>query len=429
MPPRSNRTLICSVVFLDIVDYSKKPVAEQIRMKEWLNAVLAEALKDVAANDRIILDTGDGAAISFLGDPEDALFVCLTVRDAVKGPEAAEPVPLAMRTGINLGPVKLIKDLNEQLNIIGDGINVAQRVMSFAAPNEILVSRSYYEVVSCLSDAYARLFQYQGSRTDKHVREHEVYAVGESSQEFRHVINPAHVSGRGHEGFAETTVIGRLTHSASVVNENLRRRPRLGTAVAVVAILVVAVVLRGSREQPSIHAGKPVPAVTAPASVSLVPDKAATAPASSPPLKEKDSPPAATGKEGVEGPPKRTATDKRGVEVPPKPAATARQGVESAPKPAATGKRGIEGAPKPAAESGTGIVMLTITPWGEVHVDGKLLGEVPPMHELRLSPGRHRIEIRNPDFPPYVQTVEVSPGARIPIRHWFHTEKIPPPWK
>ena len=110
MLPRSNRTLICSVVFLDIVDYSKKPVAEQIRMKEWLNAVLAEALKDVAANDRIILDTGDGAAISFLGDTEDALFVCLTERDAVKSPEAAEPVPLAMRTGINLGPEKLIKD-------------------------------------------------------------------------------------------------------------------------------------------------------------------------------------------------------------------------------------------------------------------------------------------------------------------------------
>ncbi|MCL6646157.1 MAG: adenylate/guanylate cyclase domain-containing protein, partial [Dehalococcoidia bacterium] len=173
-PARGNRTFICSVVFIDIVEYSKKPVAEQIELKERLNALLAQALEDVAANDRIILDTGDGAAISFVGDPEDALFVCIGLRDALAA-EVARPgaLPLALRIGINLGPVKLIRDLNGQPNIIGDGINVAQRIMGFAEPNQILVSRSYYEVVSCLSDAYARLFQYQGSRTDKHVREHE----------------------------------------------------------------------------------------------------------------------------------------------------------------------------------------------------------------------------------------------------------------
>jgi hypothetical protein len=78
MQIRGNRTFICSVVFIDIVEYTRKAVTEQIQVKERLNALLAEALKDVAANDRIILDTGDGAAISFVGDPEDALFVCLS---------------------------------------------------------------------------------------------------------------------------------------------------------------------------------------------------------------------------------------------------------------------------------------------------------------------------------------------------------------
>jgi hypothetical protein len=63
------------------------------------------------------------------------------------------------------------------MNIIGDGINVAQRVMSFADPGQLLVSRSFYEVVSCLSRDYMNLFRHEGSRTDKHVREHEVYSV------------------------------------------------------------------------------------------------------------------------------------------------------------------------------------------------------------------------------------------------------------
>ena len=33
MPERANRTFICSVLFLDIAEYSKKPVSEQIQLK------------------------------------------------------------------------------------------------------------------------------------------------------------------------------------------------------------------------------------------------------------------------------------------------------------------------------------------------------------------------------------------------------------
>ncbi len=84
----------------------------------------------------------------------------------------------SVRMGINLGPVKLVKDINGHPNIIGDGINVAQRIMSFARPGQIVVSRSYYDVVSNLASEYAKLFTYEGSRTDKHVREHEIYVVG-----------------------------------------------------------------------------------------------------------------------------------------------------------------------------------------------------------------------------------------------------------
>src|ERR1051325_5224909 len=165
----SGRTLVCSVLFLDIVEYSQKPVADQLQLQQAFNAALERALEEVAPRDRIILDTGDGAAITFLGDPEDALFASISMRDAA--------VVLGVRAGVNLGPVRLVKDLNGQVNIIGDGINVAQRVMSFSHPGQLLVSRSFYEVVSCLSRDYANLFHHEGSRTDKHVREHEVYSV------------------------------------------------------------------------------------------------------------------------------------------------------------------------------------------------------------------------------------------------------------
>ena len=165
----SGRTLVCSVLFLDIVGYSKQSVTEQYETKRRFNGVLAEALDVLQRRDRVLVDTGDGAAVVFLGDPEDALVAGLAVR------ELGGPLPL--RLGINLGPVKLISDLNDQTNVVGDGINVAQRVMTFAEPGQLLVSSNYQEVVSRLSEQYAKLFTRVGRRKDKHVREYEVYSV------------------------------------------------------------------------------------------------------------------------------------------------------------------------------------------------------------------------------------------------------------
>src|SRR5512135_454536 len=178
MEERENKTIICSVLFLDIVEYSKKSVSGQISLKERFNAFLSIAIRDVPVNDRIILDTGDGAAISFLGDISDALHAALSMRSSLLNEGVRMEPPLLVRIGVNLGPVRLVKDINGQPNIVGDGINVAQRVMSFSDPGQILVSRSYYDAVSRLSQEYAGMFHYQGSRTDKHVREHEVYAIG-----------------------------------------------------------------------------------------------------------------------------------------------------------------------------------------------------------------------------------------------------------
>jgi class 3 adenylate cyclase len=168
----SGRTLVCSVLFIDIVEYSKKSVVDQFDIKRTFNGMLAEALDVLQRRDRVIVDTGDGAAVVFLGDPEDALVVGLAMR------ELSGRTPL--RQGINLGPVKLIDDLNDQVNVVGDGINVAQRVMSFAEPGQLLVSANYQDVVSRLSSQYAQLFKRAGRRQDKHVREHDLYSVSET---------------------------------------------------------------------------------------------------------------------------------------------------------------------------------------------------------------------------------------------------------
>jgi hypothetical protein len=75
-----------------------------------------------------------------------------------------------------------VRSLNGQLNPLGDGINNAQRVMGFADPNQILVSRSFYEAIACLSKAYAELFVFVGSRRDKHDKEHDLFELRMAGQ-------------------------------------------------------------------------------------------------------------------------------------------------------------------------------------------------------------------------------------------------------
>ena len=48
---------------------------------------------------------------------------------------------LRVRMGIHSGPVKEVTDLNEQANIAGAGINIAQRVMDCGDAGHILISK------------------------------------------------------------------------------------------------------------------------------------------------------------------------------------------------------------------------------------------------------------------------------------------------
>ena len=59
----------------------------------------------------------------------------------------------------------------------GDGINFAQLIMSFAELRQLLVSRSYYDIVSCLLQEYAQLFPYKRAKAGKHIREHDIYSM------------------------------------------------------------------------------------------------------------------------------------------------------------------------------------------------------------------------------------------------------------
>ncbi len=76
---------------------------------------------------------------------------------------------------------------------------------------------------------------------------------------------------------------------------------------------------------------------------------------------------------------------------------------------------------KPQSENaaGSGAVLLSISPWGQVEVNGQTAGTTPPLSRLSLPAGRHTITVRNEDFPIYTTTVLVQADKPALVRHRF----------
>jgi hypothetical protein len=73
----------CTNIILDIIDFSKKTDVEQLEVKKQFNYLINSALKDIAETDRTILDTSNGAAITFMAAPGRALTASHAIRDEV----------------------------------------------------------------------------------------------------------------------------------------------------------------------------------------------------------------------------------------------------------------------------------------------------------------------------------------------------------
>ncbi len=76
----------------------------------------------------------------------------------------------------------------------------------------------------------------------------------------------------------------------------------------------------------------------------------------------------------------------------------------------------------------TGIVNLTIKPWGTILVDGESKGVSPPLKRLRLPEGKHEIRVVNPNFSDYVTEINVIKKKKSNIVYNFSpVSKANPP--
>jgi TolB-like protein/Flp pilus assembly protein TadD len=133
------RLEIGHVLFIDIVGYSKLLISEQSDHFQKLKEILrgTEQFRLAEAEGKLLrLPTGDGGALVFRNNPEAPVLCAMEISKELK-----KHAELKVRMGVHSGPVNEITDLNEQANIAGAGINVAQRVMDCGDAGHILLSQ------------------------------------------------------------------------------------------------------------------------------------------------------------------------------------------------------------------------------------------------------------------------------------------------
>ncbi|MFN3438426.1 MAG: protein kinase domain-containing protein [Acidovorax sp.] len=72
---------------------------------------------------------------------------------------------------------------------------------------------------------------------------------------------------------------------------------------------------------------------------------------------------------------------------------------------------------KPVGDVGR--VVLRVSPWGRISVNGNAMGTTPPLTQVELPEGTHRIEVSNPAAAPVVKTVQVKKGEPVVLSHQF----------
>ena len=180
--PEDQRNLLCTILFLDLVGYSARSLNDQARIKQRLNTLVTRVLDDIPTDTRLAIDTGDGAALCFMGDPQEALRAAMLLRDLLAQRYGHS---LPARIGLHMGPVRVIEDVNGRVNVVGDGINVAQRIMDFAEPGQIVASRACFDIMSRIANGTAALFRYVGVHEDKHGRIHELHILQDAARAVR----------------------------------------------------------------------------------------------------------------------------------------------------------------------------------------------------------------------------------------------------
>ncbi|MBY5336638.1 adenylate/guanylate cyclase domain-containing protein [Rhizobium leguminosarum] len=151
MTNQSIQRRLAAIVVADVVGYTRLMEADEVatlaNLRELRSGVIQPAV--MRHKGRIFKVVGDGFLIEF-GSAVDAVAAALEMQRATTAVEASEDRRLLLRIGVNLGDV-----IDDGSDILGDGVNVAARLETQAAPGGICISAKVHgEIVGKIGDRF-----------------------------------------------------------------------------------------------------------------------------------------------------------------------------------------------------------------------------------------------------------------------------------
>ena len=105
------------------------------------------------------------------------------------------------------------------------------------------------------------------------------------------------------------------------------------------------------------------------------------------------------------------------VPVPAAPVVRAPVRMAPAPRPSAAPSpraRTVPGAAHASSLAAPGRLFVSATPWGQLYVDGELIGNT-PRADVPVSPGAHQVRVVRDGFLPYEATIRIASGQELRI--------------
>ncbi|MBY5717160.1 tetratricopeptide repeat protein [Rhizobium leguminosarum] len=151
MTDQSIQRRLAAIVVADVVGYTRLMEADEVatlaNLRELRSGVIEPAV--MRHKGRIFKVMGDGFLIEF-GSAVDAVAAALEMQRATTAIEASGDRRLLLRIGVNLGDV-----IDDGSDILGDGVNVAARLETQAAPGGICISAKVHgEIVGKIGDRF-----------------------------------------------------------------------------------------------------------------------------------------------------------------------------------------------------------------------------------------------------------------------------------
>lgn len=411
---------LASVIYLRLVDFSTKPVAEQARLRARLESAIGAALGAIVPGDRAILDAPDGFVLVVLANPVAALAAaesCLA---------AAGDVPLSI--GGNHGPIAIVDAEDGGSAMAGDGIRSAAAVAAFAKSGQVLLTAGFREALDEQSPDRTVALRKAGVFSDASIRTHELYAADPTQPRRRRT----------------RLLVAAAAIAAVLVGTGIALRgtvPSLGL-VAPTGIVAFQVVpggevfvdgeprgsvpplrqleLRAGMHRIEVRHGEDEPYRV---DIELAHRQTVAVQHEFPPPAVVSFDITPGGEVFIDGTSRGAAPALDELELRAGSHAVEVRNPDYEPYTTTLDLKPGERYALRHVFVSPAVLVFQITPGGQVLVDGVLQGSLPELQRLQVKAGRHQIEVRYEDYDPLKMDVTLAAAEQVVIEHHFGGSK------